>query len=691
MKKRIILILLIFIIISVIAFGQETTWINPFTNTIPGSMLGFVSSGLWYDEIDVILRSPAELSNYSGYNIITTYGNYESWRNAGAVGITNPFTTNTLTSGANIEEFVLGMIFPLLDYRLGVATGFQLSRNDNLNIGSATQSIWTQSTTHTEDSAPLDGTTDYTYANSENYTDSTSGTLLNVISGIDIGFMGLSLQANINTNNRTLGGSYIYNWTAGTTTAVNDQVTNKTVYYGSGTDGAASSYPYTSNGASSWSLSALGELPLNLLGYSMPVTTSLMFTGKSGSSTPIYNPPMSVSYTTTNVTGASTPADTSILSYTVGHTMIEGGWDPNSDSGIIAGISSQTSGALRGLIGTAYSTSASLDTKAYKDSNFTSGLTANIDPVIPVNDILKVRTRVNIAYSLTLSDNTQSATESINYSESNTAATNSAFSYTEDINAPAKGTTNNIRGEVGGIVELRAPSGIVTIGTGLFYDPNFNFMTTDYSEAVTHEYFSWQDTTNIDPLATAATTNAESISPLGSGLTGAGNQGSSSRVTTKTYDGSSITNIYTHNFYLPVAVKIRLKKDKLYLISGYTLNHFITTSYTRTPAASTDVDTLVFTSFDRSGTAVYTETGGNTTVTVSEVTTKTVTAWMGIMNFMLRWMPTKSITVDFFGQGIMNALNFTIFGDATAGKGFNPANFIGFLSMSVSYHIPSGE
>lgn len=60
------------------------------------------------------------------------------------------------------------------------------------------------------------------------------------------------------------------------------------------------------------------------------------------------------------------------------------------------------------------------------------------------------------------------------------------------------------------------------------------------------------------------------------------------------------------------------------------------------------------------------------------------------MNFMLRWMPVKSITVDFFGQGIMTALNFTIFGNA-GNTGFNPSNFIGNLSMSVSYHIPAGE
>jgi hypothetical protein len=51
---------------------------------------------------------------------------------------------------------------------------------------------------------------------------------------------------------------------------------------------------------------------------------------------------------------------------------------------------------------------------------------------------------------------------------------------------------------------------------------------------------------------------------------------------------------------------------------------------------------------------------------------------------MLRWTPNANITVDLFGQMVMAALNFDIFG---FGGGFNPNTFVSSLGFSVSFHF----
>ncbi|GEM_PF-6118160 len=687
MKKRFILIVLVFFVMLAGISAQTFTWINPYTNigTYPASMLSFVSSGIWYDEIDILGPATSELSNYSGYNIFTAYGNYYQWNSPTAAFNVNPFATTTFTPGGS---YMLGLIMPFMSYRLGFGTGFSLTTVDGMAIGAdtnsttGTQSVWTNTQNHTEDSAPLDGTADWTSSNTENYTDFYSINMAGGTTGIDLGFLGLSLTASLTSQRRALGGSYVYTWAEGATAALNDEITRKAVYFGSA-DGSVISWP---SAASSWFVQINGDLkPLQVFGILLPLRGNILFGGLPSGS-PSYNPPMTVAYTTTNVTGASTATDNSTLSYTVGQVM-NTGWDPDTTAGVLAVNSQQTrtTAQLRSDIDTAYASSAALDTTGYKNTNFTTGLEVQADPQIEVNNVFKVRTRVDVMYNLSVSDNTQAATQSINYSESNSAANPSVFTYTKTVTAPSKNTSHTIASEVGGILEFNDPSGFVQIGAGFFYDPSIVLSSTDMSGAVTNEAFSWTDTTGTDPVADATVTDASWICPSGSIAASAGNehQGSSTRVTTTTYNGNKISNTYKHDFYIPVGITLNIKKDKLKLIGGYTLNHEIKIEYVRTPSGSVDVDTIIN---DTAGNEVYTQTGQSVTTQVEETTWKTTTAWNGIMSFMLRWMLNESMTVDFFGNSIMNALNFSIFG---GGGGFNPNTFISTLGLSVSFHIPS--
>ncbi len=508
---------------------------------------------------------------------------------------------------------------------------------------------------------------------------------------MDLDFLGVSTYFNLNTTKKDLGGAYTYSWEAGSTTAANDQLTSKTVYYGTGTNGAVAAYP---TGTTTWLWYTNGELkPLNVIGFTVPVRGSLLL-GSIPSNTPTYNPPMTVTVTTTNVTGASAATDTNSLSYTVGHTM-NAGWDPTtaSNEAVATGLSggvTLTQAQYRTLLNNVYTNAGgayptALNVENYKNSNFETGFGLEADPNIKINSVLKARTRLSAGYTIAITDNTQAGFREISYRETNATANDSTFAYSQQITIPNKSTAHEISGEIGGIVEFTDPSGFVSIGVGLFYNPDIILASIDYSDNTTVETFSWQDRTGTDPVATAANTAADDIFPGTA-------QGSSIETTTTTYTGNGASNRYTHSFYIPVGTKIKLKKDKLYLIGGYTLKHEIQTVYTSTPSSTTTTTTQVYSSFDRSGDPVYDSstaaTPTNVSTTSASTESNTTTTWNGIMNFMLRWMLNKSMTVDFFGQGIMSALNFTIFGDNSAGVGFNPRNFVGNLGISISYHIP---
>ncbi|HOZ73563.1 MAG TPA: hypothetical protein PK179_13695 [Spirochaetales bacterium] len=77
--KRTLVALLLVAALAAPAFGQETPLIMQDTidgSNTPATMLSWMTNGIFYDEWDIIIRSPAELSNYEGYGLYTAYGNY---------------------------------------------------------------------------------------------------------------------------------------------------------------------------------------------------------------------------------------------------------------------------------------------------------------------------------------------------------------------------------------------------------------------------------------------------------------------------------------------------------------------------------------------------------------------------------------------------------------------------------------
>ncbi len=69
--------------------------------------------------------------------------------------------------------------------------------------------------------------------------------------------------------------------------------------------------------------------------------------------------------------------------------------------------------------------------------------------------------------------------------------------------------------------------------------------------------------------------------------------------------------------------------------------------------------------------------------TSKEGSTRTETAageWDGELNWMVRWAPVDSITVDFYGLLLMEALEFDLLD-------FNPRDFLTNVGLSVSFRV----
>ncbi|HET6485299.1 MAG TPA: hypothetical protein VFH83_02700, partial [Spirochaetia bacterium] len=595
MRKRLVLLVLIGLALAAIGWAQETTWINPFTLSAPSSMLSQASSGLFYDELDILFRSPAELSNYKGINLYTSYGNFEhNWiLNQGispftGTGVVNPFSTTAPTQqggGANIGTYLFGFTMPVASYRMGAAGGFVLGQTDLLNIGGLTD-FWTRSNTGTVD-ANANNQPDYTFTNTESYTDLTTNATVNVTGGFDLNPLGVSLWAYLNGQSRNIGGSYAYARTQGTdagTPLPADTVSTKNVFFGTA-DGKPAAYPVPAG--TTWTVQANGEMPLSVGGVSMPVTATVLVGGQPYSTVAFaYSPLASFNFTTVNAAGVA--AKTSSLTFNEGL----GTTNPDTSAGVIPNQTTLTQANLRAAVtadlGTLTGGALALDTKNYANSTFMVGLGGNIDPVLKVSDQLKFRTRGAVSYTIGFQNYKVPGTGSIVYSEANAAsATNSAYNLTiTDTGSPVTGTLNLIGGQLGGILEFDDPSGVLMLGAGMFYAPSFSLDPITIANRVVTTTTSWTDQTNTDPQA--------------AGLTGIGpGVAQGTRVdTTTTINGTGSTNTITNAMYLPVGAKLGVIKDKLTLAGGYTLTFNVTTTSTTTPAAvgPTTVTTVANTS-----------------------------------------------------------------------------------------------
>ncbi len=686
--KRLLLALCVLLAAVSAASAQETTWIDPLSpSPVPGSMLSSVTAGALYDEIDIIFLSPAELSNYKGFSFFTAYGNYEyNWVTGTGIlnsGVTTPINPliNTVnpTQGTNIGNFLFGIGMPIATWRLGALAGFRFGQSDNFNTGTVT-GFYNSAATVVVD-GDNDNAADFTYANTRNYYDTTGTLRFAAESGLDLGFMGLSLLAYVDSTGRTLGGTYTYVRTQGTdptSTLPNDAVMAKTVTFGTGT-GNAAGYPTVSG--TNFQVAANAELMLSLLGISFPLTAGLEVSGKPYDAVTAYayNPAVTTNVTATNMAGVLSPTANTSITYTTGATAMATGWNPAGTAWLITGNQTLNQAAFRALLDAAILEALALDTVNLQNSKTSFGLTGRADPILSLGSGVRLKTRGELGYTMSFGGYSSPGTSTIAYSEANAAsATNSAYSRTQTFSDPLSSFENEIDVELGGIVEFKESTGFFTLSAGLVCNPVFDFESTTRSGQVTTTTVRWTDQTNTDVDATGLT----AIGP------GTGGQGSRTDTSRTAYgnNGAGGRTYLSGTFSLPVSTKLTLIKDTLSLIGGYTLEFQVDSTTTTTPTLSTVTATTTSVS-NIAGTVVYTSpanansdsSGGATTVTNNS------SVWNGVMSFMVRWTPAANVTVDFFGNSFMNALNFELFG--SGGTGFNPQSFISKIGVSVSLRM----
>jgi hypothetical protein len=667
--------------------AQETTWINPLApSPVAGSMLSSVASGMIYDEIDIIFLSPAELSNYTGITFFTAYGNYEyNWvqgngiLNSGVTTPINPLTTNAPTQGVDIGNFLFGVGMPLMSWRLGALAGFRFGRVDNFLTGATVYADL-----HTEDTVAVDGDADddrdYSYTNIRNYTD-VNGTLrFAAEAGMDLGFIGVSLLAYFDSTGRSLGGIYTYELDQGddaTYPMIDDAIAEKSVHIGSA-EGNTVGYPTLTG--TNFTFAANAELPpISFIGFSIPITAGITAAGSPYDSVTPWglNPPVTVSWTVTNVTGATSATADSVLTYTTGDTAMDSGWDPQAGGlgWVITGNPNMDQAAMRAAALAAEAGADALDMANYQNSLLTFGLSGRADPVLPLGSSMKLKTRGSLAYTVGFGGYSIPGTLSVDYTEQN-ATNESVYSYSHTISNPQGIFSNEFDIELGGIVEFKDSTGFLTLGAGLIYNPNIALVSTTYQEGVEVATWSWEDPTVADEAAGNVA--------IGWG----GDEGTRTETTTTTWGngGAGGTTSISNTFYLPVAARLNLVKDALSLVGGYILDFTVGTRTTTTPQSTSATVVEVE---NTGGTNVYTtpDDAASTSSTGSVTSTTASTVWNGAMNFMVRWTPAPGLTVDFFGQSIMNALDFNLFAVNDADRAFNPDRFITNLGISVTLKI----
>lgn len=687
--KRIALAVFMVLLLAGGLSAQQETWIDTSKSIIPRGMLIDVTQGLMYDEWDIIFRSPAELSNYSGIGVYTAYGNYyDDPREIQPKYSINPFSTTGL-SATNLGRFQLGFTTDILGMRAGILGGFtrttigKITITEDLTPSVNPTTNWQYNRTVNADGEP-DGTADYSYTQAIDVSNFSQNHSNKWILGLDLGPIGASLLFSHSDVREFMGGTTSYTWTKGSDndfTTPNDQITSFTTEYG-GNEGKN----VVVSDTGSWDLMILGDLPLSLFGEGTPVTASLEIGYEPNSPSDM---PVTTTLTTTNVTGAANAEQNSTLTVTSSEldllgsnsntfdgnlNLVPGEWIDNIFSVVNA---TRDEASLLALADSGFAKQRAQNPAESAGGTFSLGINAKMDPRFSLSEIVALRTRVGIGYSIASGETTTNESYSISLDLANGAADLS--SYTNSSTKTAKDTiiTNTLNPELAGILEFTTANDRLALSTGLVYHPTFEFEATTKANEVTTTNYSWTDATNTDPDAVAATT-ANDVETRAA-------QGSAVVTETTVYADKDTHNTYEQTLTIPVGVRLDIVPQKFQLFGGYRLDHTATTHvYTAAGSTTTTVTTVnnvagTTVSPDPADTAVST--------TKDEVTTqKTTNTWNGSMDFMLRWMPLENMTIDLIGTGIMNALNFDILGGNT-GANLNFNTIISTIGLSVSFRF----
>jgi hypothetical protein len=658
-------------IFAAILSAQDTTWTNPASQSvlpIPQSIISTVSNGAVYDGIDVLLSSPAELSNYSGVSVYASMGDYKTWSEDGNVSV----------------EF--GSLLPVKEMEAGFVGTFDRLYTNELTGWSTTPTAnySLEPKDHNVDS-DNDGINGYTNSETYNYTDKALSQGFKGGVGIDLGFMGVSLYGNTKDQQRTRGGTYDYKWTVGPdvgTTAVAELnpigkgiTTSKNVKYGFDKDGKAIVDPIDDT---AWQVALTGQYPWTLLGIPIPLTATLrMDSHQRGIGDGI---PQSVSitdgYVSTDGAGG-TANDISTLSYTVGVSGMSSAAISGTHLGTGLTVNQATMAAAAAAADLGYAT----DPASYKNDDFTFAVACGADPKIALSDTLTARTRALFDLGFSQGTNNNVGTKSVSFGRADSATENSTYTYAASTSSSSSSNGTVITLECGGILEAKSPSGFLVVSSGFFYNPTFDLSTIAHAQGTTTITASAKDKTGTNPEATAST----ALTDIALGKT----QGTVTQSSVVNYSGSDSDDVNTHRFFVPVTAQFNVVKDKLSFLCGCLLSGTMTNEITETAAYTTSTTTSVSTSSGTSLTsspaAVDVATAGASNLSWTEL------GWNGTLRFLIRWIPQENLTVDIYGRVITDVLDTDQFLSVTSGSdnhdGFQIDDLASNLGISLTFHM----
>ncbi|MBT3272507.1 MAG: hypothetical protein HN368_05090 [Spirochaetales bacterium] len=656
--RKVLLFALLLLFTAVLLPAQEMTWVNPDTTLypyFPGSMPNYTTNGIYTDDLDRLPRAPAQLDPDGGYTFYTLFSNNETWNwttfgTVNQIGDINGFYPNgTLTSdggeggGGDFGLVLMGALFPIFDFRGGVIGGFLFDQNGNIDGSNSTL----ESSTSVATDGDADNVRDDLTVTTVSYEDHTSETNATVTAGVDLGNIGAAFFGEFMTGARRSGGvrTYSYTYDPAEVTPAADLLTGSTIHFGGGEAGKTKGFPT----ASSTAIGGTGQLTLPL-GNSLPIIASILVKTQTGPPSTANIPVMA----SASHLGPAGAAATDVASLNITRGLASGTSLYSTEATNLTGV---FTGTLFNNVPVNENEPAALGTPATdldnaKNSIFDVEISGHVDPAMRIGEFGQVRLRGGIIYGLKTENQTDATTQSMSYTGFNDISSNPVvYSYSETYSSPMTTITNTTGLEVGGIFDFASPNGMIEVAGGVIYNPVVEFSSSTTGPSVT--------TTTIKYTETGATEIADPADILGSG---ANIQGTQTTVVTAPESGQTRITDTTNTFYVPVATRVNLAEGKFQIINGYRLQFETTSSKTITPDAlpATTVNTI----FDSAGAAV-TFTAPAATAASTEITSTTAfqnaSSWSGEMNFMLRWLPFPELTLDFFGEMFLSALDMDLF------------------------------
>ncbi|MFW5801483.1 MAG: hypothetical protein ACOCVC_05595, partial [Spirochaeta sp.] len=478
----------------------------------------------------------------------------------------------------------------------------------------------------------------------------------------------------MNNDSRTVGGSYSNTFTReddSYTTA--PQVTSQSYLLGRDDEGGAKSYPADSD----WAVTLLGQLPMALIGESSPITAFLRVGADSNNDNLLTQVRTRFAETTMNDWAND---NREIISRTYGRNLSGGNWNPEA-----TGIGNFLDSGPVVTAGTVAGADTYFDLEDTGEGSFGFDLGGGIDPVIPLDERITAFTKGHMTLGFDFGGDDTAEREELRVQDTG-AETDWESKYSEVTEVSTLDI--DLQSELGGRFAFTDQSGFLTLSTGLFLQPGYTRESTTPKSTTT--------VTERRSDGTGGTLTEADVTDAGgpaaaAALVNTTVDGRSVLTVTETWEGSEVDSTLMLNLVIPTSVRMDFREGTLSLVGGYNISHdqsWTTTKDDRT--SSTNTTAVVTTTNDGDVTVNDVPAASETTPDNPRVEkTSATTPWAGQMSWMVRWMPTESITVDLSGQSVMTALDMDVFGGGTSGgnDGFNMNYIIDSLQFGISFRF----